>query len=51
VNEKIAANSVKGTDAQLAILDPLDSGLPTGWPGYTALLKKDVEVLLGCLER
>jgi zinc transport system substrate-binding protein len=51
VNEKIAANIVKGTNARLAILDPLDSGLPTGWQGYTALLKKDVRTLLGCLSQ
>ena len=48
-NEKLANSIVSGTQAHLGMLDPLDSGLPQGWQGYTGLLEKNAAALKKCL--
>lgn len=44
----LVATVLEGTDARVAILDPLGSALPTGPAHYNALLRAMAEVIAGC---
>jgi zinc transport system substrate-binding protein len=48
-NDRLADSIVHGTKARLGQLDPLDSGLVTGWQSYPGLLEKDAHALVECL--
>lgn len=48
-SQKLADVVVRGTQAKLGLLDPLEGGAIVGWEGYPTLLSKNAASLKACL--